>query len=351
MKTSSPTILFMGTPTFAATALSGLVDAGFDVVGVVTRPDTNKGRSGVKSPSAVKIEADKHEIPVLQPEDKAELTEMVREINPELIVVAAFGMIIPQAVLDIPKYGALNIHGSLLPKYRGASPIAEAILSEDKKTGITIMKMNAGMDEGPIISQYTLPVFSPVIPSVAEESLSNIPEGSREQEPALSESRMGRDDKEEGDTTASLSIKMAELGAKAIIETIPSWVSGELKAIPQDKTKATYCKRLTKEDGHIDWGQPAERIERMVRAYQPWPTAYTFAGESRIKILKAGWVPGLRPGMTELAGVLHFEDGHIFVCTGEGTLEILELQPEGKKPMSAKDFINGNQQIDGTRLS
>jgi methionyl-tRNA formyltransferase len=300
-------ILFMGTPQFAATALVGLVEAGFSVMGVVTQPDTKKGRSGLETPSEVKIEAEKAKIPVFQLQNKAELTELVTKLTPELIVVAAYGMIVPQSVLDVPKYGTLNIHGSLLPKYRGASPISEAILSGDEETGITIMKMSLGMDEGPSISNYQLPISNE-------------------------------------DTTASLTTKMAKLGAKAIVETIPGWISGALKSTPQDDKKATYCKKLTKEDGHIDWNETAIQIERKVRAYNPWPTAYTFVDGKRMKMLRASCFPGHRPGMTGDAGALNFEGGHIYVPTGDGTLEILELQPEGKKPMSAKDYINGNNQ-------
>jgi len=303
----------MGTPAFAATALTGLVTAGFPAIGVITQPDAKSGRGSKIGASEVKCQAEKHNIPVYQPEDKAELTEVVKKIKPELIVVAAYGMIIPQTVLDIPKYGTLNIHGSILPAYRGASPIAEAILAGDKETGITIMKMSLGMDEGDTISNYRLPI-------------------TRE------------------DTTETLTDKMATLGAKAIVESIPKWISGELKETPQDDSKATYCKKLTKEDGHIDWSKPAGQIERMVRAYTPWPTAYTFARDARIKILKSREIPGLRPGMTDTLGVLSFDDGHIYVGTGGGILEILELQPEGKKPMTARDYINGNKQLDGTKL-
>jgi methionyl-tRNA formyltransferase len=339
MENSSPSILFMGTPSFAATALLGLLRAGFNVVGVVTRPDTNKGRSGSKSPSEVKLEAIKHKIPIYQPGGKEELVKMAQDIQPELIVVAAYGMIIPQRVLDIPKYGALNIHGSLLPKYRGASPISEAILNGDDETGITIMKMSAGMDEGDIIEQKKLPILSPLChPYESEDILGQ-----------------AKDDNEEYDTTATLTIKMAHLGAKAIVETIPGWVSGELEATPQDDVAVTYCRKITKEDGHIDWSKSAIEIERMVRAYTPWPTAYTFVDEKRIKVLSSrhceehGDAPA-RLGGAISSGTLQFQNNHIYVATGAGTLEVLELQPEGKKPMSAKDFINGNKELNGKKL-
>jgi len=313
MKTSSPSILFMGTPAFAATALLGLVEAGFNVIGVITQPDKQSGRGGKISPSEVKIVADKHKIPVFQPETKDSLVMVVGKQKPELIVVAAYGMIVPQAVLDIPKHGALNIHGSLLPQYRGASPITEAILNGETETGITIMKMSAGMDEGPIISNYQLPISK-------------------------------------DDTTESLTKKMATLGALAIVETIPGWISGALEATPQNESLATYCKKVTKEDGHIDWNESAKKIERMVRAYTPWPTAYSFVGGLRIKLLKTVWIPA-SAGMTNKIGKLTFENGHIYVGTGDGILEIIELQPEGKKPMSAKDFINGNGKLDKLKLN
>jgi len=306
-------ILFMGTPQFAAESLQGLVDAGFHVVGVITQPDTAKGRSGKLASSAVKVEAINAAIPVFQPQNKAELTEMVSSIAPDLIVVAAYGMIIPQAVLDIPKYGALNIHGSLLPKYRGASPISEAILSGDQETGITIMKMSAGMDEGDIISDYKLPITNK-------------------------------------DTTRSLTERMAELGAKAIVETIPCWISGELTATPQNDAEATICRKITKEDGHIDWNLPVIQIERMVRAYSPWPTAYSFIDGKRLKItLSRLCEESEYINLTDI-GILHFIENKIYVGTGKGVLEILELQPECKKVMSAKDSNNGNKALARTQL-
>jgi methionyl-tRNA formyltransferase len=327
-----PSILFMGTPEFAAVALNGLLEAGFNVASVVCRPDEKSGRGGLLTPPATKLEAIKHGLPVYQPGNKAELTEIVARLNPELIVVAAYGMIVPQAVLDIPKYGVLNIHGSLLPKYRGASPITEAILNGDKETGITIMKMSLGMDEGGIISQYKIPIILPVISTEVEKS-----------RPL----DVARDDSEEYDTTETLTNKMAKLGAKAIVETIPDWVAGKLTGISQNNTDATYCRKITKEDGHIDWAKPAVQIERMVRAYQPWPTAYTFVNGIRLKILKAAVSPSryCREG-----GNLELEGGHIYVATGDGTLRIIELQPEGKNPMLARDFINGNKYLARTKL-
>lgn len=303
--TSSPAILFMGTPQFAATALQGLIGAGFNVTGVITRPDAGSGRGGKISPSEVKKEAEKAGIPVFQPANKAEVAEMVKKVNPEIIVVAAFGMIIPQEVLDIPKYGALNIHGSLLPKYRGASPITEAILNGDTETGITIIKMSAGMDEGPRIKNYELRI-------------------------------------ENEDTTGTLTEKMAELGAKAIVETIPNYITGKLTETKQDDAEATYCSKITKKDGHIDWNLPAEQIERMVRAYTPWPTAYTFIGDKRLKILKTKVTNKSYP-----TDQFTFEDNQIFI----GSLEILELQPEGKKPMSAGSFMSGNRDLITRRVN
>ena len=313
MKIPKIPILFMGTPHFAALALVGLVEAGFNVTSVVCRPDGKSGRGGTLTPPEVKIEAKRHGIHVFQPENKAELTKIVQKLKPELIVVAAYGMIVSKEVLETPKYGALNIHGSLLPKYRGASPIVEAILNGDKETGITVMKMSVGMDEGPIITKHKLLITN-------------------------------------DDTTESLTKKMAELGARAIIETIPSWVSGELKETPQDNEKATYCRKITKEDGHIDWNKSAEQIERMVRAYQPWPTAYTFVGDMRIKILQAQLCEKDCDASKSAVGAFHFGTGHICVVTGEGVLKILELQPEGKRKMLARDFINGNAKLNGAKL-
>ena len=341
MEVKKPSILFMGTPYFAARALGELLVTGFSVIGVVTRPDTARGRSGSKQPSEVKIEADKHGIPVFQPENKAELYEIVRKVQPELIVVAAFGMIIPLEALEIPKYGTINIHGSLLPKYRGASPIAEAILNGDKETGVTIMEVAEAMDAGNVISQYKLPIFSPVIPSECTEPrnpLGGITEGSLQQ---------GRDDNRDFDTTESLTEKMADLGARAIVETIPKWISGEIKSTPQNNAEATYCHKISKADGEIDWNESAESIERKIRAYNPWPSAYFFLDGKRIKVLHASChceeSDHRRTTRQSAPGAFAAFDNRLFVTTGSGSLEILELQPEGKKPMPAKDFINGNK--------
>ena len=309
----STSILFMGTPHFAAKALSGLLAAGFDVVSVVTRPDAGKGRGGKLTSSEVKLEAERHNLPVYQPKNKAELIQIVEIVAPELVVVAAYGMIIPQEALDIPKYGALNIHGSILPNYRGASPIAESLLNGDEKTGITIIKMSAGMDEGDVISSFEL-----LIPNDS--------------------------------TTETLTNEMADLGARAIVKTIPGYLEGSQKPVPQNSKLATYCKKITKEDGHIDWNLPAVQIERIIRAYNTWPTAYTFLDGKRVKVLKAKEIPGLRPGMTEI-GVLNFENGHVYVNTGKNTLELLQIQPEGKKPVAAKDFINGNKNLDKSKFN
>lgn len=347
---SSPSILFMGTPSFAATALVGLVEAGFNIMAVITQPDKKSGRGSsskvepCKVQGATLLEAKSYNIPIYQPFNKAELTEIVQKLQPELIVVAAYGMIIPQAVLDIPKFGALNIHGSLLPKYRGASPISEAILNGDSETGVTIMQMSAGMDEGPIIKQYKLPIFSP-------HSHPEQREGSQDSPPCCEAGSVTQNDNEEWDTTGSLTQKMADLGAKAIVETIPLWISGKLKAIPQHNDQATYCKKITKEDGHIDWDKPAIQIERMIRAYNPWPTAYAFIDEKRVKIISARHCEEPGDAAISNSGVLYFQSGHIYIGTNGGTLEILELQPEGKKPMLAKDFINGNIGLNTKKLT
>jgi len=315
LNTVNTKILFMGTPYFAARALTGLLGSGFKVIGVVTQPDKGKGRGGKLALSEVKIEAERVNLPVYQPTTKAELTQIVNVVAPDLVVVAAYGMIIPQEALDIPKYGALNIHGSILPKYRGASPISEAILNGEPTTGITIIKMSAGMDEGDIVyrsAEYTLH---------ADE------------------------------TTETLTNELASIGAETIVAAIPDWVSGEIKATPQDEKAATYCRKIAKEDGHIDWTHEAVQIERMVRAYTPWPTAYTFINEKRIKILRSRHCEEPCDAAISDVGFLNFKENHIYVGTGNGTLEIIELQPEGRKPMAARDFINGNKDLDGMKLA
>jgi methionyl-tRNA formyltransferase len=301
----STKILFIGTPHFAATTLEELVERGFYITGVICQPDKQSGRGRVLEAPAVKKSAIKHNIPVFQPTSPQELTEAVKNNMPDLIVVVAYGKKIPDEALDVPKYKTLNIHGSLLPDYRGASCIAQAILDGKTITGISIIEMSADIDAGAIISQQSIEI-------VAE------------------------------DTTAALTEKLAELSAKLIVKVIPDWVEGKIQPTEQEHEKATVCHLIKKEDGRIDWQKPAVEIERMIRAYIPWPNAYTFLDDKMIKILAAKLTEkNIKPGE------ILIENNKLFVGTGEKSLKILKMKPENSKEITAIDFINGHRDING----
>lgn len=316
--------ILMGTPEFAATIFrtfhgtSYRTSHEFNIVAVITAPDKPIGRKQGLIPSPVKKFALENKIPVLQPENIKEplRIEKIKELKPDLIILTAYGQIIPKEVLDMPKYGALNIHPSLLPKYRGASPIQTTILNGDKETGVTILLMDEKMDHGDIIKNKKL--------KIKNKKLNYL----------------------------ELSKQLAGLGAELLIETIPQWVAGEIKPKPQDHSKATYTKILKKEDGKMDWQKSAEEIERMTRAFCPWPG--TFASlklkskSQKLKVLKVETLPistEKQPGEVFLT-----DDKKLAVQTGNGILIIKEIQPEGRKPMTAKEFLNGYPGIVGAKL-
>jgi len=306
-------VVFMGTPDFAVPSLAALLTGGYDVVGVVTRPDRPAGRGRKLTASPVKRFAEARGLPVLQPTTfrQPEPVAALSALAPEVIVVAAYGLILPQAVLDIPPHGCLNVHGSLLPKYRGAAPIPAAILAGDEETGVTIMLMDAGMDTGPILSQATCPI-------------------------------------ELQDTTGTLTMKLAELGAALLMETLPRWLAGEIEPEPQAHELASYAPAIRKADGHIDWTLPAEQIARRVRAYQPWPGATTFWKGRLLKVLRAQALPeALVEG--EPGHVLAWEDGAA-VVTGRGLLLLREVQLAGKRPLPISDFLRGQRGFVGSVL-
>ena len=291
----------MGSPEFALPTLRLLAES-YPVVGVITQPDRPSGRGKVLTPPPVKQLALELALPLIQPERlrRPEAMQVLRDWQPELIVVAAFGQILRQEVLDLPPYGCINVHGSLLPRWRGAAPLQAAILHGDTETGITIMRMDAGVDTGPLLSQRSLPI---------------------------------RPD----ETAASLSSVMAELGARLLLETLPAYLAGSLQPQPQDETLATYAPMLQKEAGLLDFHLPAIQLERRVRAYNPWPSAYTFYQEQILKVHRAravddeGAVPGTH---------LVFQGVPAVACT-EGLLVLDEVQPAGKKPMPGRVFLQG----------
>ncbi|MBQ6735082.1 MAG: methionyl-tRNA formyltransferase [Lachnospiraceae bacterium] len=318
-------LVFFGTPDFAVSALAALHDAGHTIVSVVTQPDKPKGRSGKLQASPVKEFALAHDIPVLQPVRVREeaAVEELRATGAEVFVVAAFGQILPKTVLEIPPLGCINIHASLLPKLRGASPIQTAILTGEEKTGITIMQMDEGCDTGDILLQEELPIAP-------------------------------------DDTGGSLFDKLAALGAEAVVKALPLLAEGKLPPKKQEEEKVTLSAKFTKESGKIDWQKDAAYLSRLVRAVNPWPCAYTTLGGKTLKIweafpLQSGEeVPVTADGKAGAdrapGSVLYAAAEGILVQTGDGILRITELQPESKKRMRAADFLNGTRLTAGELL-
>jgi methionyl-tRNA formyltransferase len=302
-------IVFMGTPQFAVPTLLAL-DEHHQVVGVVTQPDRRAGRGRKMAISPVKEAALAQGVPIYQP-DTLRSTEAVEQLaawRPDMMVVAAFGQILRPPVLALPPHGCLNVHASLLPRYRGAAPIPATILAGDAVTGVTIMRMDEGMDTGPILAQAECPIDSE-------------------------------------DTTGSLTATLAGLGARLLVETLPGWISGEIQALPQDQSLATYCRPLKKEDGHLDWIRPAAHLDRQVRATDPWPGAYTTWQGRRLKVLRAR--PLLERQGEGMPGQAVALPGGVGVVTGQGLLELAEVQLAGKKPMAADVFVRGQRDLIG----
>jgi len=294
-------VVFMGSPEFALPTLQALA-ADYVVVGVVTQPDRPAGRGRQLQPPAVKLLAEELGLPVIQPMTlkAADALEQLAAWQPELIVVAAFGQILRPAVLDLPPKGCVNVHASLLPRWRGAAPIQAAILHGDAETGITIMQMDPGLDTGPILSQRSIPV--------------------------------------EADITAGLlSEKLAELGGELLTETLPGYLAGRLVPVPQTEAKSTYAPVLKKADGELDTAQPAEQLARQVRAYHPWPGSFlpTLAGP--LKVLAARAASGNSVKSRQRA----IQDGLPALATADGWLLLAEVQPPGKRPMSGADYLRG----------
>lgn len=303
-------VVFMGTPEFALPTLAMLADR-YDVVEVFTQRDKPAGRGQEIAVSPVKEFAQARGLPVYQPATlrKPEPVAELRALRPDLIVVAAFGLILPQEVLDIPHHGCLNVHASLLPRWRGAAPVAAAILAGDAKTGCTIMRMEAGIDTGPILAQKAIPIAP-------------------------------------DDTTASLTLRLARLGAELLSATLPRWLAGEITPQPQDEACATYAPMVRKEDGRLDWTRPADHLARQVRAYQPWPGAYTTWKGQLLKVLRAH---ALNDASAEVGRVMAWGNGAA-VGTGEGMLVLDEVQLAGRRPAAMADFLRGARGFVGSFL-
>jgi len=308
-------VVFMGTPEFSVLPLEHLVLNQYQVAAVYTQPDRLAGRGRSLVSSLVKKAAEGLGLPVVQPAGfkKEEAVAELAGFKPDVIVVAAFGKILPQSVLDIPAYGCINIHPSLLPGYRGAAPVAAAILGGDEFTGVSIMLLDAGMDTGPVLAQAQIPVS------------------------AL-------------DTAGSLGARLSLISAQLLLEVLPSWVRGERTPRPQNNAEATYCGTITKEEGEIDWRLPAVDIWRRVRAFQPWPGCYTRWQGKQMKIIGAVPLPGEKNAETGRVVALQKGEAGFGVSAGEGVLGVLKVQLEGKRSMSAGEFLRGQQKLVGTIL-
>lgn len=307
-------IVFMGTPDFAAASLEALLKSDDVVVGVVTQPDRPKGRGQVLTPSPVKLLAQREGIPLLQPlkMKDPEFLQTLAGWKPDLIAVTAFGRILPPAVLSLPPRGCINVHGSLLPKYRGAGPIQWAIINGERETGITTMLMDEGMDTGAMLLQEAIPIT-------------------------------------DDDTAGTLSPRLAELGGRLLVETIARLKAGTLVPKPQDSSKATMAPLLKKEDGAIDWTLPARVLANRVRGLAPWPGAYTSVpGGDRWTIWRAQALPG---SATKPPGVvMEVTSEAIHVATGEGVLALLELQPANSRRMGVAQYVAGHPISVGLQL-
>ncbi|MBB5178948.1 methionyl-tRNA formyltransferase [Planomicrobium koreense] len=297
-------IVFMGTPAFSAPILRMLVEEGYDVISVVTQPDRPVGRKKVLTPTPVKEEALRLGLPVYQPEKLKNPEELqhVLDLAPDLIITAAFGQILPSAVLEAPKLGAINVHASLLPAYRGGAPIHQAIIDGQTETGVTIMYMVDRLDAGDIISQTVVPI------------------GSK-------------------DDTGVMFDKLSAAGKDLLKATLPSIIDGTNERKPQDEEKVTYARNISREQERIDWTQSAQAIYNQVRGLHPWPVAFTTYNEQNMKIWQTEPADSAKSGKP--GEVLELGGDAILVQTGEGVLAITELQPAGKKRMSADDYLKG----------
>ena len=304
----------MGTPMFAIPALEGLLREDYSVVAVYTRPDKPAGRGQRLISTPVKKLAIERSIPVIQPNTlKSEAAaHVLEELKPDLLVIAAYGCILPKTVLSLPVHGSLNVHPSLLPCYRGASPVAFALLGGEQVSGVTIMLMDEGVDSGPIVAKRKVDISA-------------------------------------GDTTGSLTDKLAYVGAELLLETLPKWLSGEIKPQAQDHSQATYSRIIKAGDGEIDWHLEAVEIWRRIRAYHPWPGAYTLWRGKRLKIYTGTPLNIKSSGQPGEVIALH-KGRTVAVVTGEGYLELYHLQLEGKQGMTAVEFARGQREFVGSVL-
>ena len=298
-------IVFMGTPDFAVPSLQGLIDDGHEILAVYTQPDKPVGRKQVLTPPPVKALALEHGLPVYQPTKMRDGTvaAQLRELAPDLIAVVAYGRILPKEILEIPPYGCINVHGSLLPKYRGAAPIQWAVIDGEKESGVTTMQMDAGLDTGDMLLKTVVPL----------------------------------DEKETG---GSLFDKLSKAGADLLLKTLDALENGTVTPQKQGESPTAYAKMLTKDMGAIDWNRPAKELERLIRGLNPWPSAYTKLNGKTLKIWAAD-VCGQTGEKAQPGTVLKAEKDEFLIQTGEKILSVKELQLEGKKRMDTAAFLRG----------
>lgn len=300
-------IIFAGTPDFAARHLDALLSSGHQVVGVFTQPDRPAGRGKKLMPSPVKVLAEEHGLPVFQPVSlrPQENQQLVADLNADVMVVVAYGLILPKAVLDMPRLGCINVHGSLLPRWRGAAPIQRSLWAGDSETGVTIMQMDVGLDTGDMLYKLACPI-------TAE------------------------------DTSATLYDKLADLGPQGLIETLQQLADGKTQPEVQDESLVTYAEKLSKEEAQIDWSLSAAQLERCIRAFNPWPMSWMTIDDQPVKIWKASVIDG--KSHAEPGTIIDANKQGIQVATTDGILNLESLQPAGKKAMSAQDLLNSRRE-------
>ena len=309
-------IIFAGTPDFAARHLDALLSSGHQVVGVFTQPDRPAGRGKKLMPSPVKVLGEEHGLPIFQPASlrPQENQQLVADLNADVMVVVAYGLILPKAVLDMPRLGCVNVHGSLLPRWRGAAPIQRSLWAGDAETGVTIMKMDVGLDTGDMLYKLACPITNE-------------------------------------DTSATLYDKLADLGPQGLIETLQQLADNTATPEVQDEALVTYAEKLSKEEAQLDWSLSAAQLERCIRAFNPWPMSWLMIDDQPVKVWKASVIDG--DTSEEPGTIIEANKQGIQVATAKGILNLESLQPAGKKAMSAQDLLNSRREwfIPGNRLA
>ena len=309
-------IIFAGTPDFAARHLDALLSSGHKVVGVFTQPDRPAGRGKKLMPSPVKVLGEEHGLPIFQPASlrPQENQQLVADLNADVMVVVAYGLILPKAVLDMPRLGCVNVHGSLLPRWRGAAPIQRSLWAGDAETGVTIMKMDVGLDTGDMLFKLACPITNE-------------------------------------DTSATLYDKLADLGPQGLIETLQQLADNTATPEVQDEALVTYAEKLSKEEAQLNWSLSAAQLERCIRAFNPWPMSWMMIDDQPVKVWKASVIDG--DTSEEPGTIIEVSKQGIQVATAKGILNLESLQPAGKKAMSAQDLLNSRREwfIPGNRLA